>query len=911
MERSIDTGTGAGTMTIGEQKNHRHYKEDRTPKNENRPPENRPPRTAEWLLKRIYCRRGSKTRLGDFGEIYDEIRSERSLFQARLWYWHQVSVCIYLRITNAFYWGLAMLRNYLRITFRTLLKNKAFTVLNIASIALSIAVCLVIIIYIRDWRSADRFHANKDRIYRIYTTDRSLSSDMDGWATTPAYLASYLLHNYPHVENTVRLRLTSLSVLHNNAAIYIGGFYAEPSLFEVFDFKLKAGDPKTALSDPFSIVLSEEYALTFFGEEDPLGKTLTVENKGEFTVTGILKDIDEKTHLNFKSLVSFSTINSLVSGGLFENELNDWRYMSRYYTYMLLEDSTSIAGFKQQLPEIERFIIPEDKIETYGFALENVCDINLGNNMSNATPGTKSKADVIFIPYLAVLIVFLVCFNYVILSIARSLKRSQEIGLRKVIGSTRAQIIKLFLSEAFVITFLALIAACLFVLWLVPAFNNLDMIAKAGEQINLEMMKDPGIYFYFILVAVAISLLAGLYPALYLSSIRTTDALQGISGIKGSSHLITRKILMGIQFAVSLIAIILILNFNQIFSYWKASERRNVASDNCVNVYLGDVNYETFGNEADMNSMFTGVSFSEEIPLYGSWSFLSIKTEDMAEALKAFYFNVDTGFINNYELALVAGRNFSKNLASDAGKAIIVNESTVTALGLDSPEKILGEVLTVDNSPGVTVIGVVRDFTHRIYLENPIIPTVLVYRPQNFHYANLRYPSENEEKIKTSLPGIWKKFDEVHPVRFSFSNDALEAYEMSNTGVFKMTTGVSGLIVLIALFGLFGMTAYTTALKVKEIGIRKVFGANMRELVFLLSRGYMKLILITCAVALPTGYFLSDLLFGALYIAIRPSLSLWIPPTAMLIILLLTFMTTGSLTIKAAKANPVDTLREE
>ncbi|MCP4724262.1 MAG: FtsX-like permease family protein [bacterium] len=862
-------------------------------------------------MKNVYPSRGSNTRPGDFGEIYNEIRGERTFITAWFWYWYQVFVCIYLRIINATYWSIAMIKNYLKITIRTLLKNKVFSSINITGISLSIAICLIIIIYIRDWRSADQFHVNNDRIYRIYTTDTTFGWDMDGWATTPAYLVPHLLEDYPYIEDAVRLRRMGLSVLHNSTAIDIGGFYAEPSFFNIFDFHLKDGDPNTALNNPFSIVLSEEYALTFFGDEDPIGKTLTVENRGNFTVTGILNNVDEKTHINFKSLVSFSTINSYITGGIFEDELNDWEYMNRYYTYILINDTDNISRFSQQLPEIENVIIPEDKIERNGFDLENICDINLGKNMSFATPGTKSKVDLIFVPFLAVTIVFLVCFNYIILSIARSLKRSKEIGLRKVIGSKRSQIIKLFLCEAFVITFLALITACIIILCLIPLFNNMDMIENAGEQINLEMMKDPGIYIDFILIAIAISLFAGLYPALYLSAIQPLNALQGSSRIKGFSHLMTRKILMGIQFAVSLISIIFIFYFNQMFGFMKSYDR-NVAFDNCVNVYLGEVNYETFRNEISKNTMFTGVSFSEAIPLYGGWNFMNMKTEDMAEPLRAFSFNIDIEFMENFKLKLIAGRNFSREFTTDAGKAVIVNEKTVEALGFDSPEKIIGKVLSVgSNNPDVRVIGVVKDFTHRIYLENPIIPTILVHWPAGFRYANIRYLPEKEAEVKTSLTEIWNDLDKVHPGRFSFSNEVLKTYEMFNTGIVKIFTWVTGLIVLIALFGLLGITAYTTELRVKEIGIRKVLGASSRGLIYLLSKSYIKLVIITCVIGLPIGYILSDLTIQALYVAIRPSLSFWILPLAMLLILMLTFITTGSLTQKAANANPVNTLRDE
>ncbi len=866
-----------------------------------------PPRIAEWILKNVYPSRGSNTRPGDFGEIYNEIRGERSLITAWFWYWYQVFVCIYLRVINAINRSIGMIKNYLKITIRTLLKNKVFSFINITGIALSIAICLMIIIYIRDWKSADQFHADKDSIYRINTTDTYMGWDEDGWATTPAYLAPHLLQDYPNIEDAVRLRRMRLSVLYNSTSINIQGFYAESSFFDVFSFQLKDGDPKTALKNPFSIVLSEEYALTFFGDEDPVGKILTIENKGNFTITGILRNMDEKSHLNFNSLISFSSINSLVTGGLFDDELNDWKYMDQYYTYILINDSDNISRFEQQLPEIENFIIPEDKIERFGFELQNISDINLGKNLSYATPGTKSSIDVFFIPIMAAMIVFLVCFNYITLSIARSLKRSKEIGLRKVVGSKRSQIIKLFLSEAFVITFLALIAACIFILWLVPIFNNMDVIENTQQQINLEMMKDPGIYVTFIILAFVISIIAGLYPAIYLSSIRPVSALQGVSRIKGFSQLMMRKILMGIQFGISLISIIFILYFSQLSDYWMSYDR-GINVDNVVSVYLGDVNYETVRSELSKNSTFTDISFSSNIPLYGRWSFISFKKSNMVDPLSAFNYNIDMEFIDNFEIELIAGRNFSKDFSTDAGKSIIVNEKTVEALGIESPDRIIGQVLTIGDESEGTVIGVVKDFTYRLTFENQIGPMVITSNPDNFRYANIRYLPGNKEEIKASLPELWKQFDEVHKASFTFSDDAQEEYESAISGSITISVWGEGLIVLIALFGLLGMTAYTTELKIKEIGIRKILGASVQGSVYLLSKSYLKLIMYTAVVALPTGYFLSDLTFQ--FFPIKPDLSLWVPFAALLFILLLAFITVGSQTIKAAIANPVNTLRE-
>ncbi|MFC1493317.1 ABC transporter permease [candidate division KSB1 bacterium] len=879
-----------------------------------------PPAFAEKLLGRLLPETERYVLLGDYEELFQDRAAKKSTFSAVIWYWIQILITLPVFIFESFLRSALMIKNYLKITIRTLLKNKVFSVINITGIALSISICLMIIIYIRDWRNTDQFHVNKDRIYRIYTTDTTYGWDVHGWATTPGYLAPHLLQNYPNIGNSFRLRQMYGSVVHKGTAVGISGFYAEPSFFDILDFELLVGDENTALDNPYSVIISEDYALTFFGDEDPMYKTLTVEiagtytengvlkDKGELIVTGILKSTDEKTHLNFNCLVSFSTIKSLMTKGVFKNELEEWRYMSRFYTYILLNESENITAFEQQLPEIEVSIIPEDEIERFGFKLQNISDINLGKNLGNATPGTKSSIDVFFIPFLAAMIVFLVCFNYIILSIARSLKRSKEIGLRKTVGSKRYQIIVLFLCEASMITFLALITACIFVLWLVPVFNGLDVIENTQQQINLEMMKDPGIYIDFILIALAVSILAGLYPALYLSSIKPINVLQGGQGIKGSSHLYTRKILMSIQFGISIISIITIVYFNQLYDYWMAYDR-GIAVDNIVNVYMRDLNLETFKNEILKNSDVRGVSFSSEIPLYGGGGYMGLKTKNMTDPIKMFYFNNDAEFINNFNLELVAGRNFSREYSTDIGKSIILNEKAVQALGFTTPEESIGKVLSNGENSEVTVIGVVKDFTYRLYFENPVGPLVIEQNPDQFRYANIRYTEGKKEDIKAFLPEIWKEFDEVHKISFSFTEDANEEYSTTMRGTMAISAWACGFIIMIALFGLLGMTAYTIELRVKEIGIRKVLGASIKSSVYLLSKSYLKIILFTGVIALPAGYILSDLFFQ--FFSIRPGLSLWVPPAAMLFILLLAFVTSGSQTIKAAAANPVNTLRDE
>lgn len=866
----------------------------------------RPPKFAEWIIGFLIDESTGYTALGDYEEEFHHSYEQNGYIYAAIQYWLILAGLLPVFLFESIRWSFAMIKNHLKITFRTLLKNKTFSVINITGLALSISICLMIIIYIKDWRSSDQFHENKDRIYRVYTTDTNFGWDVDGWATTPPMLAPYLQDNYPFIEDAARLRMMWNNVLHNKTAIPIRGFYAEPSFFTIFSYKLKDGKLATALNKPYSIVLSEETAIKFFGHEDPMFKILTLEELGDFTVTGILEYSEQKSHLNFDALISFSTIPSLENKGIFEEELNNWRAFTRFYTYLLLKNEDDLSLFESQLAEIEKRIILEKDKERFAFAIQHITDINLGKNLGNATRGTKSSIDVFFIPFLAVLLIFLVCFNYIILSIARSLKRSKEIGLRKVVGAKRSQVIKLFLSETFVITFLALISACFFILWLIPVFNGLEVIVSTQQQINLEMMKDPSIYLSFILLAVGVSILAGLYPALYLSSIRPVSALKGVSRIKGLSHLLTRKILMAIQFGVSIVSIIFIVYFYNLYTYW-VSYDRGISTGNTVYVSLRDVNYETFRNEIKTQSAIRNISFSSQIPVFGGGDYTNLKTETMEEPLMTFYISIDPEFLNNFGIDIIAGRNFSNEFITDIGEAVLINEKAVEALGFGFPEEAIGSNLTLGSKSQVRIIGVVKNFNRSF--ENPVDPLVLQYQPKNFRYANIVFAQEKKEDVKAWLPAKWKEFDEVHPAYFGFYDDLEEEFNASVGGSLKISAWACGFVILIALFGLLGMAAYTTELRVKEIGIRKVLGASVRSAVYVLSKDYIKLILYTSILAVPFAYFLSGAMFQ--FFTVRPGLSLWVLPAALVFILALAILTVGSQTVKAAVANPVDTLRAE
>ena len=800
-----------------------------------------------------------------------------------------------------------MIRNYFKITFRTLLKYKGFSIIHIFGLTLSMAICLMIIIFIKDQKSSDRFNEKRDRIVRVYTTDKDIIyPEVKGYASTPGSLAPYLLDNYPFIEDVVRLRQNRGSIIYKEVAVSLGGLYAEPSFFNIFSYQLKEGNPQTALNEPYSIVISEETAFKFFGNDDPMNKILTFEKLGDFNVTGVLRGLEKKSHFGFDALFSFATVPSLENSGVLDTDMNDWSSFDRYYTYVLLKNNVDQSVFNEQLTEISNVIFPEPENKRFGFKLQPLLEINLGINLWLSMPGTKKSFEIVYIPLIAFLIILLACFNYIILSIAQSLKRTREIGLRKVTGARRSQIIMLFLSETFVITFFALFAACLLILWLIPVFNGLDVIENSKLQINIQQMKDPVLYIVFILFAIGVSILAGLFPALYLSSFQPINALQGVTGIKGLSHLLARKILMGVQFAVSLIFIIFIIHSRQLHTYLTTLDY-GIETENLVYVHLREVNYEIFRNEIITNSNINGVSLSSEVPVFGGQSVLGLRTEKMEKPIPTCYYSVDPEFIKDFNIELIAGRNLSDEFSTDKVNAIIINQEAVNVFDLGSSVESIGKTLISGDDQEVMVIGVVKNFIYT-FPDEPIAPLVLQYKPEEFRFANINFMPGKKDEIKAYLQDVWKKFDKVHDVSYEFLDDAQQKLHSEMHGIIGIFSWACGFVIIIALFGLLGMATYTTEMRIKEIGIRKVFGASVSRVVYLLSKDYMKLILYSAVFALPVAYFLSGMFYQ--FFAFRPDLSIWVLPAALIFILILALITISSQTVKAALANPAETLKE-
>ena len=809
---------------------------------------------------------------------------------------------------NLTFSGFNIILSNLKVSFRNIKKSIGFTAINIGGLAISLSVCLVIILYVKDQRSIDKFQVKRDRIAQVYTnlTD-SASLEVYCHASTPALLAQNLFGRYPFIEDIVRIREESGDIIFNDEAIRAGIIYTEPSFFNIFSFSLKSGSSQFALEKPYSVVISEEMAAKLFGDSDPLNQIVEIDKLGTFSITGVIKDVKERSHIRFDVLISFSTISSLEMNGTLEKSLDSPTNIMNYHTYVLLKSTGDKELLERELPEIAKLIIPESKQMYILFGMQLLSGMNPGIKQYNRLSGAINIQEVIYLPYLVVVLVLLACFNYIILSIAHSLKRSKESAMRKIMGASRSQIAGLFLSETFLLVFIALALACLLLLWLIPEFNGLDTIEKASKQINIRQLREPGTYLVFMVLFLVVSLIAGLYPSLYLSSITKERLVPGTFNYDKVQRFLTRKLLLSFQFAISLISVVFIIYFFQLINFW-AKYDYAITNDNIVNVSIDDVDYEVFKHEFGKNTNVTGISFSNDIPIYGGQYGQKLITENNDIERDAYYYSVDLGFISNFGIKLLAGRNFSAQMSTDKTNSMLINEVGVKAFGFSTPEAAVGQTLHTKDGKQLTIIGVIKDFEFT-FPDVPIQPMFMVYQPELFQFANIQYVSGKKDEIKAYLAETWKKFDKIQSVESYFIDDAKKDTMAELRDPILLVSWICGFILVIATLGLLGMASYTSEVRTKEIGIRKVYGISNLGAIFLLSKDYLKLMIITACVAIPVAFFLTKTIFQEF--ENRPEMNLWVLPFVLLFFILLSVITIGSQTKKAVLADPAIILRVE
>jgi putative ABC transport system permease protein len=886
-----------------------------------RDPESR----ARWgrkVLSVVLGRGEHFSALGDLEEIHAQIARERGALRAGTWYWGQILRSLPAYLYHLVYWGGVMVKNYLLTALRTIKKQKAFTVINVFGLALGLAACLLAMLYVKDELSYDRYNVKADRIYRltVHVNQQGREIDICG---AGAPVGPYLKENFPEVEDSVRFRQEgSIRVKAGEASFReTRVVYSEPSFFEVFTVPLLKGDPRTALAAPRNLVLSRTAAARYFGRDDPLGRTVVIDGAEEWTVAGVFEDIPRTSHFHFDVIRSFASLDV-------EKDPVAGSWMSfNFQTYILFKDGASPRDLAAKLdplilahlaPELKESmgITVEDFLKRSGMTFENrlqaLTDVHLraGNGVAEFEANGDIKYITLFTA-VSLFILLLAVVNFVNLSTARSAGRAKEVGVRKVLGSVRRDLIGQFLLESLVFSVLALVAGVALVGLTLPLFNQL-----AGKRMDLSLLATPGTAAAALGLVLAIALLAGAYPAFVLSAFRPASVLKGEIR-KGAGGGLLRRALVVFQFAVSVVLIVgTVVVFRQI-RYIQA-EKVGFNRDQVLvleNVNLLGPRAEALKAEMQSDSRVVKASLSSFLPVPSSRSRTVVAAEADPEGKSApsiQVWTVDHDYIGTLEMSIAEGRDFAADMATDAD-AVILNQAAVRHFRFDAP---LGRrVVVYDIGPDgrtfvgqpLTVIGVVADFNFES-LRHKVEPMVLRLG-QSRGRLILRVRGDEAAGTVASLRRRWSEFAPGEPFEYFFLDDRFDRIYDAEFRVGRIFGTFAGLAVIIGCLGLFGLSAFSAARRTREIGIHKVFGATVADIVRLLVREYALLVVLANVIAWPVAYvWMSGWLRDFAY---RTGIG-WVAFAGTgLATLSIALITVGFHSVKAASASPAETLKYE
>jgi putative ABC transport system permease protein len=791
-----------------------------------------------------------------------------------------------------------MLRNYLIIALRNLRRQPFSTLINVVGLGAAMTVSLLVLLLIEDQRSYDRFHENADRIVRVISARQDAQmSPIASLAATPAYLGPALQVEVPEVEQTLRFGQIRSDAEANAKALYVEGLHAEPAFFSLFDFRLLRGDPTSALTGPHRIILSEETARKFFGEADPIGQPFSLAEFGDYTVTGVIQTEEVKSHLRFDVLASFETLGTVAST---RTELEDADNFWRFATYVLLRQGSSPDVLQ---PHLNRLAQRYDG--AYVLTPQRLTDIMLGPALSNEIAAYNLPGFIVWVLLgLGITVVLAAVFNYIGLAVAQATRRAREVGIRKALGAHPVQLRAQFLVESVLTALGALGVGMALQLLLIPAFNNLALLSRFEIQVNLSLLYDPGLlglYFGFTLL---IGLLAGGFPALQLSRFQPSLVLRGSVGDGGGSASRLRRGLAFVQLTLAFFFVVTTVLLVRQFAYMQADHFGFHVRDQ-LTVLLQGNDPDVLGQELLRLPDVVGVGVTSRLPAADGGT--SARMAHETDTLDANYFSASAGFLRNLELHFVAGRNFEDASAGQPG--VVLNETATERLGFARPEEALGAPIWFFGQFR-PVIGVVRNFQVDA-LSLPLEPLVIFNDPTFFRTMIVRVHPGREAAVLTALQSTWARIDTRHTLEYGFYLQRVQENEAIR--VFQDGVRIIGLLatlaLMIACLGLLSIVAYVAARRTKEIGIRKVMGASVPNVVWLLSREFLVLTVVAALVALPLAYFANRLWLDNFYD--RVAFGGGILLTGAVIVLALVLLTVGTQALRAALADPVKSLRYE
>jgi putative ABC transport system permease protein len=856
-----------------------------------------PPRLAERFLRRMRKNGEEFSFLGDMNEEYSRRYSKRGEREARIWYWEQVLINIPAFFKDSIYWSCQMLKNYLVITFRNIKRNKGFSFINISGLAVGMAACLLILLWVRDELSFNRFHENVDNIY-LAISER-VNHRGDFFNTTPVPLSVPLQNDYPEISKVVRFQFRDGIIARYEDKIFNDwqGAYADPEVFAVFTFPFLKGKADSAFANVNSIVLTESASEKLFSGVDPIGQMMEIE--GDLVeVTGILENVPKNSDIQFDYVRPFQAMKEIKKFASFI-----WNWFA-CKTYVQLQRGIPPDSVNPKIADLLNTNRPwsKDALEVSLFPLKDL-------HLHGFAGGGPIKYVYVF-TVVAVLIMLIACINFMNLSTARSAKRAKEVGLRKVVGSKRMQLVKQFFMESTFFTMLSAVIAIFLAMLCMPLFNQVS-----GKQLRLGL-SDASLIIALVAMVMFTGIVAGSYPALVLSSFRPVDVLKGnlmlqmgrqrSSSVTGARF---RQALVITQFVLSIGLIICALFVFRQLEYMRNADM-GFDKENLVRISIPEKykeKWETLKTALIQSSNIAGVTANSSLSHGGRIDWDNASGDMQYLGTNTVYQMVDFDYIQTHRMEIVEGRNFSREFPSDMKSAYLINEEAVKIWEFEDP---VNKRFALNAAEG-TVIGVYKN--QHFGLKHFVMPCVLYLTSKThwdrYNYLTARLKADHIPEALEDMKKIWKAHIADIPVEFHFVDDMIDDLYRSEERLSGLINAFTLLAIVISCLGLFGMASFMAQQKTKEIGIRKVLGASVSRIVFLLTKEFAKWVLIANILAWPVAFYAMRSWLNDYPYRVKIGIEVFI--VSGLTALAIALMTVIYQAVKAAVANPADSLKYE
>ncbi len=863
-----------------------------------------PPSLPSWLLERMIDSHTRYSAMGDFEERFHIIADEKGRFKACLFFWAQLGLLLPAFLKNFFHWSIEMFRNNFKTGFRNITKHKGFSFVHIAGMAVGLALFILIALYIQFELSFDRFHTNFDRIYRV---EQILvhESGAEPSAGCPTALSEAFKADIPDFEAVTRFVNwgNPLITTADNRKLEIEKAYAVDNTFlKMFSFPMVQGDVNTALEEPYSMVITEAEAKRVFGSEEPLNQVIRVNNRHDFTVTGVIADIPKNSHLRFNSLISVSSYPAMYGEDVFTRWYDNWVPL-----YVMLNPGQSF----QETNEKIRFFLKKyqgerSQNELY---LRPLARIHLYADVNFEFAVVGSIKNLTIFAAISIFVLLIGCINFMNLETARGADRAQEVGLRKVVGAQRTALIKQFLGESLLTVTLAMVLALLLAMTLLPEF-----IQIVNRQLSLNLVNNWPFTLGLIALIILVSILSGFYPAFVLSSFRPVQVLRG-NVSSGARNTLLRKFLVVFQFSIS---IGLIIGTTIILQQNNYLLNRDLGYNNEQMLVIPpegpSASVETLRTELLKNPNIKKAAMHDYLPHSSSnWCYVTWEGAGPEDYMKMNVNYIDEYFIPAYEMTILDGRAFTTSMRGWEENAVILNESAAQKIGWDEP---IGKriVYNVDYRSrkwgGATVVGIVKDY-HFLSLHHTIGPIMLRLLPTDNAGSRLSLKISTQD-VPGTLAFIEKVYENIFPesiFEYSFLDEDFEQMYLEEQKAGRVILYLAMIAIFIACLGLFGLSSYTTKQRTKEIGIRRVVGASTPNITLHLTRDFVKLVVVANLFAWPAAYYaMNEWLKNFPY---RVGVNWLVFIAAGISALLIALATVGFQSIRAARTNPADSLRHE